>query len=49
LGQLIQKGGIGLFYLKETYFPQPIKNVQIVPRGGTILDLTAPTSNLDCK
>ena len=40
LGQLIKNGGIGLFYLKETYFPQLIKNVQIVPRGGTIWHLT---------
>jgi len=44
LGQLIKNGGIGLFYLKETYFPQLIKNVQIVPRGGTIWHLTVPLS-----
>ena len=25
--------------LKETYFPQLIQNVQIVPRGGTIWQL----------
>jgi len=48
LGQLIKNGGIRLFYLKETYFPQLIKNSQIVDRGSTTWELTVPFIETRC-